>query len=326
MVVILRKNDYTCFTSQGQSVEDYCLVGYENLQNCHSFIVTPPLDFVNMSGYLQRIDPRTCVPDHALLTKIINIPFTDDIDCPIIRDSNCEVYYRYDVKSIPLDFMRSLDCQFRLNETILRLENISKLQNDVNTMYSSFINHVKLEMNGKLNSRRIRLSDSVSSNKNRRFKKPWWTDELSHQWNNMSAAEKEWRNESGRKTLEFKAIYLSSRKHFDQTVQRTKRQYWVKIQLDIETMEKHNTQDFWKTIGKIGVGNERRKNIPFEVNGRITRDKETVLTKWKDSFRGLLNPVSVNTSEHAPMDAAPRSDCDFNPDITYEEVKRRLLE
>ena len=91
-------------------------------------------------------------------------------------------------------------------------------------------------------------------------------------------------------------------------------------------MEKHNTQDFWKTIGKIGVGNERRKIIPFEVevNGRFTRDKETVLTKWKDSFSGLLNPISVNTSETTPMDADPRTYCDFNSDITYEEVKRAI--
>ena len=85
---------------------------------------------------------------------------------------------------------------------------------------------------------------------------------------------------------------MSARKHFDKTVQRTKRQYWFKIQNDIDNIEKLNSQDFWKTIGKIGVGNEQWKNIPFEVevNGRITRDKVTVLKKWKDSFQSLLNP------------------------------------
>ena len=279
-----------------------------------------------MSGCLQRIDPRTCVPDHALLTWIINIPFIDGPDYSIVRDSVCGEYNRYDVKSIPLDFLQSADCQFRLNETILRLENSCKTQNDVNTMYSSFVNIVKLEMNEKLNSRRIRLSDSVSSNKKRRINKPWWTDELSQLWNNMCAAEKEWRSNTDRRKTELKTIYLSYRKHFDQTVQRTKRQYWFKIQFDIDNMEKHNTQDFWKTIGKIGVGNERRKIIPFEVeeNGRITRDRETVLTKWKDSFQSLLNPINVDISEYTHTDADPRTDCDFNSDITYEEVKRAI--
>ena len=141
----------------------------------------------------------------------------------------------------------------------------------------------------------------------------------------MCSAEKAWRKESGRRKSELKAIYLSFRKCFDQTVQRTKRQYWFKLQLDIDNMEKNNSQDLWKTIGKIGVGNERRKNIPFEVeiNGRITRDRETVLTKWKDSFQGLLNPINV-TSDETQTDAEQRIDCDFNLDITHDEVKRAI--
>ena len=51
-----------------------------------------------------------------------------------------------------------------------------------------------------------------------------------------------------------------------------------------------------------------------------------MFTKWINSFQGLLNPVSVNTSEHVPADADPRTDGDFNSDITYEEIKGRLLE
>ena len=51
-----------------------------------------------------------------------------------------------------------------------------------------------------------------------------------------------------------------------------------------------------------------------------------MLTKWIDSFQALLNPVSVNTSEHVPAYADPRTDGDFNSDITYEEIKGRLLE
>ena len=121
--------------------------------------------------------------------------------------------------------MRSHDCLLRLNETILCLENSNKTQNDVNTMYSSFVNNFKLEMNERLNLRRICLSDSVSSNKKQRIKKPWWTDDLSEQWNNICVAEKQLRGSSDWRKPELKAIYMSARKHFDKTVQRTKRQY-----------------------------------------------------------------------------------------------------
>lgn len=44
-------------------------------------------------------------------------------------------------------------------------------------------------------------------------------------------------------------------------------------------LNENNSQEFWKTIGKIGVGNERQRNIPFEVevNGQIIRDSKIVL-------------------------------------------------
>ena len=44
------KNDFICFTSQGQSAVDYCLVQDESIQNCHSFNVICPQELVNMSG------------------------------------------------------------------------------------------------------------------------------------------------------------------------------------------------------------------------------------------------------------------------------------
>ena len=49
------KNDFTCFTSQEQSVVDFCLVGYEYLKNCHSFNITRPLDLINLSGVYKRL-------------------------------------------------------------------------------------------------------------------------------------------------------------------------------------------------------------------------------------------------------------------------------
>ena len=119
--------------------------------------------------------------------------------------------------------------------------------------------------------------------------------------------------------------YLSLRKTFDQTVQRTKRQYWFQMQLDIDNLDKNNSQEFWKTIGKIGVGNERRKHIPLEVeiNGHITRDKETVLDTWKNSFRNLLSPVNV-TSNVSHNDGDSYTNFDFNSEISRNEVSKAI--
>ena len=214
-----------------------------------------------------------------------------------------------------------------LNEAILRLETSSKLQTDVNNMYSDFVSVVKKEMNEQLNPRRVRLQDSVTSNKKRRSRKPWWTEELSRLWNEMCLAEKKWRKEAGtsRCKSELKHCFLTLRKHFDQTVQRTKRHYWFQMQIDIDNLDRNNPQEFWKTIGKIGVGSERRKHIPFEVevNGRITRDNETVLETWENSFRDLLNPVNV-TSNISQSDAESHSNLHFNSEITRDEVNKAI--
>ena len=279
-----------------------------------------------MSGCLQRIDPRTSVPDHALLKWSIDIPFMDYVQTSQ-QTINCGDFTRYDLKSIPFNFMQSFECQNRLNEAIVRLENSSKMQADIDSMYSNFVSTVKTEMNDKLNQRRIRLKDSVRSNKLRRSKKPWWTEELSRMWNDMCDAEKKWRRDTGnlRRKSELKQRFLTLRKSFDQTVQRTKRHYWFQMQSDIENLNKNNTQEFWKTIGKIGVGNERRKRIPFEVevNGRITRDNKTVLETWKNSFQNLLNPNNV-TSNITQGDGVSHSEFNFNSDITRDEVYKAI--
>ena len=110
--------------------------------------------------------------------------------------NNCVKFTCYDLKSIPLNFMRSIECQARLNEAILRLETSSKMQPDINDMYSDFMTAVKMEMSQTLNPRHIRLQHSASSNKRRRSRKPWWTEELSRLWNNMCSAEKKWQKEA----------------------------------------------------------------------------------------------------------------------------------
>ena len=37
------------------------------------------------------------------------------------QHKDCVEFTRYDLKSIPLNFMQSIECQVRLNEAILRL-------------------------------------------------------------------------------------------------------------------------------------------------------------------------------------------------------------
>ena len=59
--------------------------------------------------------------------------------------------------------------------------------------------------------------------------------------------------------------FLRQRKVFNREVQKAKRKFWKQKQIEIEQLETSDQKSFWKEIGKIGVGQERKKEIPCEV-------------------------------------------------------------
>ncbi|VDI43282.1 Hypothetical predicted protein [Mytilus galloprovincialis] len=55
-----------------------------------------------------------------------------------------------------------------------------------------------------------------------------------------------------------------------------------------------NPKEFWRKIGKIGIGAERQRNIPMEINledGSVSTDPISVLNKWKNDFSSVENCI-----------------------------------
>ena len=67
----------------------------------------------------------------------------------------------------------------------------------------------------------------------------------------------------------------------------------MKLQDDLlNNLEKTNSRDFWKQIGKIGISKERQNTIPFEIleeNGDIIADKKGVLDRRESDYRTLFD-------------------------------------
>jgi hypothetical protein len=58
---------------------------------------------------------------------------------------------------------------------------------------------------------------------------------------------------------------VNKRKDFDKLVQKCKRQYWYRSQEELIRLSDTDSKQFWRKIGKIGIGNQRQSNIPNEI-------------------------------------------------------------
>ena len=159
--------------------------------------------------------------------------------------------------------MNNEDTCAKLNELIITLEQNQENQSYVDGIYQSFKDVLECEMNKYLNPRIIKV-DGLN-NKKKRTRKPWWNDELTQLWNDLCTHETAWLKckNNGMKTIQ-KQQYVKKRKEFDRCVQRRKRQYWVEKQNELLNACE-NSDIFWKTIGKTGIGNERNRTIPMEI-------------------------------------------------------------
>lgn len=114
---------------------------------------------------------------------------------------------------------------------------------------------------------------------------------------------------------------------FDKLYKREKRSYLYRIQSEILNEANHNQNEFWKTIGKVGIG--VKKNIPMEVvldDGSISSNKHVVLNKWKNSFselfdsNGDISDLDFNITDSIDDSGEPL----FDDMITLFEVQKAV--
>jgi hypothetical protein len=91
-----------------------------------------------------------------------------------------------------------------------------------------------------------------------------------------------------------------------------------------------NPKEFWRKIGKIGVGAERQRKISMEVilsDGSIRTDHKIVSNKWKSEFTTLLNSDNNILSEECENSSVPNIvvddilDCDISIDEVFHVLK-----
>ncbi|MES9880570.1 MAG: endonuclease/exonuclease/phosphatase family protein, partial [Sedimenticola sp.] len=315
------KDDFTSVSTKGKAVVDYCLVSQSDISSFNNFVVTRASDLISSCSCLESVAPSS-IPDHSALTW--------KVECGLFADRNEESqnvtgeFVKYDVSHMPSTFMQ--DALPVLNRVVGELETGLRTQNDIDGAYADMCTIIKQEMTDKLPKRCTKLY-SGQSNKKRRVGKTWWSNDLTTAWNNVCDTEKKWLSSNGRSDkVASKARYIACRKTFDRMIQRAKRIYWFNFQNKLLNDVSTNPNDFWKTIGKVGVAHDKSTSIPMEVvldDGSVVGDIETVLAKWKNDFSSLFSSgsrrtVNIQHDTHHPSNS---SEPLFTDNISIEEVR-----
>ena len=127
--------------------------------------------------------------------------------------------------------------------------------------------------------------------------------------NTVCDTERKWLNCTSKSVkAELKSEYVTSCKIFDREVQRSKRTYWFNLQRDLVNECNFDNNSFWKSIGRVEIGQTQKRRIPMEKgtsrqrsgkgairtevvmeDGRVSRETTDVLDKWRRDFSSLLN-------------------------------------
>ena len=323
-------NDFTCVSTKGLSVVDYFIVPHENLHWFSDFTVTRSKDLFTQAGCVSIMDTSRIIPDHSCLTCSMALPVGSSLPQSIdLSNDNMVSFTAFDLSTIPDHFLSSDTCQAALRGCIEQLEASAANQLTVDSVYAQFCDIVKHEMQTQLPHRNIVIK-AGRSNKKRRTKKVWWTDEHTLLWNSLCEGEKVWAScPPGPARAKARAIMKDRQRKFDRSVQAAKRHYWRMQQENIQELECNDPKAFWRQVNQLGVVNERQPNIPWEVlgpDGSPCNDKQTVLESWRSEFSSLFqldqhsapSPLRVTEHTHTNLDVP------LNQPISEPEIVKAL--
>ena len=286
------ENDFTNINGNGKSVVDYIIVPHEQLDKYRNFKVhtmSTLINRVNMQGHLRSSEHSVL---QVTLQTEIAMRSVSSADSPTTRD-------RYKLNDITASFLNCESSFQQLMDTIHRIEQCLLEERDVQLAYTEFVDLIKREMDTKLPKRK-QSKPGTSHNPHKSRAKPYWTSELQALWDDVCKTERLWlNNKRGVNGSSLKEDFRVSRKKFDKLNRQCKRKYLLdqqkQLQEDFENYD--NPRNFWSKIGRLGLANDRKTSIPWEVkdcNGQIYTDRNTVLHKWKTDYECLFNAGQDN--------------------------------
>ncbi len=222
-----------------------------------------------------------------------------------------------------------------LQNAIDRRESNVFTQEELNTIYGEFCDIVKHDIDDKLLHKEININKMLSD-KRRKVKKDYWNEELDDLYKAFRTADRKWSCAHGSSKRRLKDTRPVRMKTLDRAVQGAKRAHWHNMQNNILALHSNNSKEFWKFIGRIGVGSDRKLYIPWEVclpDGSVSRKHKVVLNHWQYKLSELLNgpgpavPPSGRPPEAGPLippEGRPTETMDTGMELPITEQEVRL--
>jgi hypothetical protein len=117
---------------------------------------------------------------------------------------------------------------------------------------------------------------------------PWFTEEVKLAVKGKKEAYKAWLS---RPSLDSRRAYADAKRNVKLVVAASKVRSWEKFGEELESNFWDAPKVFWRTVRGLREGRRTEVRTIKDSRGRILTGPESVLDRWREYFRDLLNPV-----------------------------------
>ncbi len=281
-------NVFTSVTHKGRSVVDYCFMPHQALKHVKDFNIYSPREMCDSLNY--RPDGK--LPDHSMLC--IDIMTQDrSADCgnvsdPVTQSSQTEVKKRIKTP-LPDTFLTCDQSKQLIADTIRQIEQECFYQTQIDEAYERICS-VYYEDLGRNSPKHL---GNKAKRKYKHRAKPWWNENLSNLWKELSDSEQEFKSYTGVRQIKRRLLerFQIAQQRFDKEYNKAKRNFQKQQQSEISTLNTSDPRKFWQKVKSLGP-NLQKKDIPMEVvldDGTVSHNLSDVLQKWKSDYETLFD-------------------------------------
>ena len=307
--------DFTCISSKGCSVVDYCLLFKDDLGVVSNFKVVTMTEFVD-AFHADCIVER--IPDHSAL--VWDLVLDGDVGCSggEPEDTPGECFgneFRY---VVPDDYL----CDKKRDiESIV--DNLRSYEGDQAHMDSLYDQLTGLMFSGL---HKVKCSLRTSRQKHR-----WFTKDLMNMRKTFHQSERAWLRTKDKEERKCKRMhYVANRRTYAKAVRSSKRNFIRSQQLQLEKLL-CNPKRWWRKVKKMGIVNRKVSDGYLGKvldNSGVTQSGEEAVKVWSAHFREVLQgskeppagESGLSVCREAPQGEHGSDNPELEGEITQEEV------